>query len=44
VYKLLGKHSWSDLSFIARSREGWRRFVDNLFPWTHFIVNRIELN
>jgi hypothetical protein len=25
-----GKHSWSDLRFIARSREGWRRFVDNL--------------
>jgi hypothetical protein len=25
-----GKHSWSDLRFIARSRECWRRFVDNL--------------
>jgi hypothetical protein len=25
-----GKHSWSDLRFIARNREGWRRFVDNL--------------
>jgi hypothetical protein len=25
-----GKHSWSDLRFIARSREGCRRFVDNL--------------
>jgi hypothetical protein len=25
-----GKHSWSDLRLIARSREGWRRFVDNL--------------
>jgi hypothetical protein len=25
-----GKHSWSDLRCIARSREGWRRFVDNL--------------
>jgi hypothetical protein len=25
-----GKCSWSDLRFIARSREGWRRFVDNL--------------
>jgi hypothetical protein len=25
-----GKHSWSDLRFIASSREGWRRFVDNL--------------
>jgi hypothetical protein len=25
-----GKHSWSDLKFITRSREGWRRFVDNL--------------
>jgi hypothetical protein len=24
------KHSWSDLRFIARNREGWRRFVDNL--------------
>jgi hypothetical protein len=24
-----GKHSWSDIRFIARSREGWRRFVDN---------------
>jgi hypothetical protein len=22
-----GKHSWSDLRFIVRSREGWRRFV-----------------
>jgi hypothetical protein len=26
-----GKHSWSDLRFIARSREGWRRFVGTLF-------------
>jgi hypothetical protein len=25
-----GKHNWSDLRFIARNREGWRRFVDNL--------------
>jgi hypothetical protein len=25
-----GKHSWSDLRFIARNREGWRRFLDNL--------------
>jgi hypothetical protein len=25
-----GKHGWSDLRFIARNREGWRRFVDNL--------------
>jgi hypothetical protein len=25
-----GKRSWSDLRFTARSREGWRRFVDNL--------------
>jgi hypothetical protein len=25
-----GNHSWSDLRFIARNREGWRRFVDNL--------------
>jgi hypothetical protein len=25
------KHSWSDLRFIARNREGWRRFVDNLY-------------
>jgi hypothetical protein len=25
-----GKHSWSDLRFFTRSREGWRRFVDNL--------------
>jgi hypothetical protein len=25
-----GKHSWSDFRFVARSREGWRRFVDNL--------------
>jgi hypothetical protein len=25
-----GKHSWSDLRFIAKSREGWRRLVDNL--------------
>jgi hypothetical protein len=25
-----GKRSWNDLRFIARSREGWRRFVDNL--------------
>jgi hypothetical protein len=25
-----GKHSWSDLRFIARNREGWRSFVDNL--------------
>jgi hypothetical protein len=25
-----GKQSWSDLRFIARNREGWRRFVDNL--------------
>jgi hypothetical protein len=24
------KHSWSVLRFIARNREGWRRFVDNL--------------
>jgi hypothetical protein len=23
-----GKHSWSDLRFIVRSREGWRRFVE----------------
>jgi hypothetical protein len=23
-----GKHSWSDLRFIVRNREGWRRFVD----------------
>jgi hypothetical protein len=27
-----GKHSWSDLRFIARNREGWRRFIDNLCP------------
>jgi hypothetical protein len=26
-----GKHSWSDLRFISRNREGWRRFVDNLY-------------
>jgi hypothetical protein len=25
-----GKYSWSYLRFIARSLEGWRRFVDNL--------------
>jgi hypothetical protein len=25
-----GKFSWSDLRFIARSREGWKRFVNNL--------------
>jgi hypothetical protein len=25
-----GKHSWSDLRFITRNRESWRRFVDNL--------------
>jgi hypothetical protein len=25
-----GKHIWSDLRFIARSRKGWRRFVDDL--------------
>jgi hypothetical protein len=25
-----GKHSWNDLRFNARNREGWRRFVDNL--------------
>jgi hypothetical protein len=25
-----GKRSWSDRRFIARSRKGWRRFVDNL--------------
>jgi hypothetical protein len=25
-----GKRRWSDLRFIARSRKGWRRFVDNL--------------
>jgi hypothetical protein len=25
-----GKDSLSDLRFIARNREGWRRFVDNL--------------
>jgi hypothetical protein len=23
---------WSDLRFIARNREGWRRFVDNYVP------------
>jgi hypothetical protein len=26
-----GKHSWSDVRFIARSQEGWRRFLDNLY-------------
>jgi hypothetical protein len=25
-----GKRRWSDLRFIARNREGWRRFVHNL--------------
>jgi hypothetical protein len=25
-----GKHNWSDLRFIARNREGWRRYVDNV--------------
>jgi hypothetical protein len=25
-----GKRSWSDLRFITREGEGWRRFVDNL--------------
>jgi hypothetical protein len=25
-----GKHSWSGLRFIARNREGWRRFVEDL--------------
>jgi hypothetical protein len=31
-----GKCSWSDLKFIARSREGWRRFVDNLCSWWNY--------
>jgi hypothetical protein len=30
------KHSWSDLRFIARNREGWRRFVDNLYSWWNY--------
>jgi hypothetical protein len=31
-----GKHSWSDLRFIVRSREGWRRFVDNICSWWNY--------
>jgi hypothetical protein len=31
-----GKHIWSDVMFIARSWEGWRRFVDNLCSWWNY--------
>jgi hypothetical protein len=31
-----GKCSWSDLRLIARSWEGWRRFVDNLCSWWNY--------
>jgi hypothetical protein len=31
-----GRCSWSDLRFITRNWEGWRRFVGNLCSWWNY--------